>query len=59
MQFRTVFISDRKQVKVPEGWEIENVQTATPARGKPQFMVLMKKKETPERKPIGFKTRKA
>lgn len=57
MKLRTVFVTDRKQVHIPEGWEIDTVILATPPKGKPEYAVLLKKKPPEKEKQMGFKTR--
>lgn len=58
MKFRCIFVSDRKQVRVPgDSWHVFHSSVITPPRGKPKFMVLLTDEE-PEKKDkypaIGF-----
>lgn len=55
MKFRTIFVSDRKQVSVPEGWKIEQVNMATPPTGKPQFAILLSLEKPLKPCSLGFK----
>lgn len=57
MKLRTLFVSNRKQVTIPEGWDIYDQQVITPPKGKPQYVVLLRKKTEEKPKRIGFKTR--
>lgn len=54
MKLRTLFVTDRKQVDVPEGWEIDRAEIITHPKRKAQYVLLLKKNTQPK-PPIGFK----
>ena len=55
MKLRCIFVTDRRQVAVPDGWRIHHIVSVSPPRGKPQFQVLLTRDEQKER--IGFRTK--
>lgn len=55
MKLRCVFVTDRRQVAVPDGWRVHQVVSVNLPRGKPQFQILMTRDEPQDR--IGFRTK--
>lgn len=55
MKFRCLFVTDRKQILVPVGWRIHTVNSVCPAKGKPQYQVLLVSDDPKSR--LGFRTK--
>ena len=56
MKYRCLFLSDKKQIDLPIGWQLERTDVITPKKGKPQFMILLSKVEKKDTR-IGFRLR--
>ena len=52
MRFRCVFVTDKRQVDIPDGWTIHHTCSVTAPRGKPQFQILLVQSGKP--KQLGF-----
>lgn len=53
-KYRTIFVTDKRQIDVPEGWDIAKIDLVTPPKGKPQYMILLELR-TKQAEHIGFK----